>query len=100
HRCEFLVCRRGSQAAQDLQQQSRGEDAAFAKHGARVAILDLDEAGAQRAAKELGEGHIGVACDVTDLESCKRAARQVLDAFGQLEALIKNARLSATVTTV
>ena len=47
----------------------------FAKHGARVAILDLDEAGAQRAAKELGEGHIGVACNVTDLESCKRAAR-------------------------
>ncbi len=63
----------------------------FAKHGARVAILDLDEAGAQRAAQELGEGHIGLACDVADLESCQRAARQVLDAFGKLDVLINNA---------
>ena len=38
----------------------------FARHGARVAILDLDEAGARRAAEELGEGHIGLACDVAD----------------------------------
>jgi NAD(P)-dependent dehydrogenase (short-subunit alcohol dehydrogenase family) len=72
----------------------------FAKHGARVAILDLDEAGAQRAAQEIGEGHIGVACDVTDLESCKRAARQVLDAFGQLDALINNAGISQPVRTM
>ena len=66
----------------------------FAKHGARVAILDLDEAGAQRAAKELGEGHIGVPCDVADLESCKRAARQVLDAFGKLDVLVNNAGIT------
>src|SRR3712207_3888281 len=72
----------------------------FARHGARVAILDLDEAGAQRAAQGTGEGHIGVACDVTDLESCKRAARQVLDAFGQLDALINNAGISQPVRTM
>ena len=72
----------------------------FAEHGARVAILDLDEAGARRAAQELGEGHIGVACDVTDLEGCKRAARQVLDAFGQLDALINNAGISQPVKTM
>jgi len=66
----------------------------FAKHGARVAILDLDEAGARRAAEELGEGHIGVGCNVADLESCKRAARQVLDAFGKLDVLINNAGIS------
>ena len=72
----------------------------FAKHGARVAILDLDEAGAQRAAKELGEGHIGLACDVADLESCQRAGRQVLDAFGQLDALINNAGISQPVKTM
>ena len=72
----------------------------FAKHGARVAILDLDGEGAQRAAKELGEGHIGLACDVADLESCQRAARQVLDAFGQLDALINNAGISQPVRTM
>jgi len=72
----------------------------FAKHGARVAILDLDEAGARRAAQELGEGHIGVACDVTDPESCERAAKQVLDAFGQLDALANNAGISQPVKTM
>ena len=72
----------------------------FAKHGARVAILDLDGEGAQRAAKELGEGHIGFACDVADLESCQRAARQVLDAFGQLDALVNNAGISQPVKTM
>ena len=46
----------------------------FAKHGARVAILDLDEAGAQRAAEELGPEHRGFGCDVADLASCQRAA--------------------------
>ena len=72
----------------------------FAEHGARVAILDLDEAGARRAAQELGEGHVGVGCDVTDPESCKRAARQVLDAFGQLDALVNNAGISQPVKTM
>jgi NAD(P)-dependent dehydrogenase (short-subunit alcohol dehydrogenase family) len=72
----------------------------FAKHGARVAILDLDEAGARRAAEELGEGHVGVACNVADLESCKRAARQVLDAFGKLDVLVNNAGISQPVKTM
>jgi len=72
----------------------------FAKHGARVAILDLDEAGARRAAEELGEGHIGVGCDVADLEGCKRAAGQVLDAFGRLDALVNNAGISQPVKTM
>ena len=66
----------------------------FAEHGARVAILDLDEAGAQRAAKELGGEHIGLACDVADLESCRRAGRQVIEAFGKVDILINNAGLT------
>src|ERR671927_389365 len=43
----------------------------FAEQGARVAVLDLDAAGAEQAAAELGEGHIGIGCDVADLASCR-----------------------------
>ncbi|GAD57369.1 3-oxoacyl-[acyl-carrier protein] reductase [Limimaricola cinnabarinus LL-001] len=38
----------------------------YAEHGATVAILDLDAGAAQAAAADLpGEGHVGLACDVT-----------------------------------
>ncbi|HET6520812.1 MAG TPA: glucose 1-dehydrogenase [Geminicoccaceae bacterium] len=69
----------------------------FAQHGARVAILDLDAAAAERAAEELGSGHRGFACDVTSRESSERAARQTLEAFGQVDILINNAGITQPV---
>src|SRR5947209_9657400 len=66
----------------------------FGQHGARVAILDIDEAGAQRAAAELGPQHRGFGCDVANLESCQRAASQVLEAFGKTDILLANAGIS------
>ncbi len=66
----------------------------FARHGATVAILDLDEAGAHRAATELGVQHRGFVCDVADLASCQRAARDVLAAFGKADVLIANAGIT------
>src|SRR5687768_5904885 len=55
----------------------------FAEHGARVAILDLDAAGAKAAAGDVG-----------DLASCRSAAEKVLAAFGQVDILINNAGIS------
>jgi NAD(P)-dependent dehydrogenase (short-subunit alcohol dehydrogenase family) len=72
----------------------------FAQHGARVAILDLDEAGAQRAAAELGPQHRGFACDVANLASCQDAARQVIEAFGAVDILINNAGITQPVKTM
>lgn len=72
----------------------------FAQHGARVAILDLDEAGAQRAAQELGNAHIGFPCNVAEHESCQAAARQVLDTFGTVDILINNAGITQPVKTM
>lgn len=66
----------------------------FAEHGARVAILDLDVAGAQKAAEELGSGHLGIGCDVGDLASCQRGAEQAIAAFGTIDILINNAGIS------
>ncbi len=69
----------------------------FAQHGAHVAILDLDEGASRSAAAELGPDHRGFACDVTDAESCREAARRVLDAFGQADILINNAGITQPV---
>jgi NAD(P)-dependent dehydrogenase (short-subunit alcohol dehydrogenase family) len=66
----------------------------FAAHGARVAILDLEEEASKRTAGELGPGHIGIACDVTDREACRQAATEALAAFGKIDILINNAGIS------
>lgn len=66
----------------------------LAEHGARVAILDLDAAEAQAAAQDIGEGHIGLACDVTDATACTAAIDAVLRAFGQIDVLVNNAGLT------
>jgi NAD(P)-dependent dehydrogenase (short-subunit alcohol dehydrogenase family) len=66
----------------------------FAHHGARVAIVDLNEDAAQSAAHGLGAEHRGFACDVTDRASCERAAERVLEAFGQVDVLINNAGIT------
>ena len=66
----------------------------FAQHGARVVILDLDEGQARDAAADIGEGHLGFACDVTDPTACKAAAEVILDAFGQIDVLVNNAGIT------
>src|SRR3954471_10627566 len=72
----------------------------FAEHGARVAILDIDAAGAKQAAAELGEGHVGIGCNVADLASCRQAAEQAIGAFGKIDILINNAGISQPVKTM
>jgi NAD(P)-dependent dehydrogenase (short-subunit alcohol dehydrogenase family) len=66
----------------------------FAAHGARVAILDLDEAAAGEAAASLGNAHVGVACDVADRSACERAAAETIGAFGQVDILVNNAGIT------
>ncbi|HEV7336564.1 MAG TPA: SDR family NAD(P)-dependent oxidoreductase [Bosea sp. (in: a-proteobacteria)] len=72
----------------------------FAAHGARIAILDIDEAAAKQAAAALGPQHIGIGCDVADKASCQKAADQVIAAFGQLDILINNAGVTQPVKTL
>ena len=66
----------------------------FAEHGARIAILDLDEAAASAAAATLGDGHLGIACDVTDVKSCRHASRRAIEALGHVDILVNNAGIT------
>jgi NAD(P)-dependent dehydrogenase (short-subunit alcohol dehydrogenase family) len=66
----------------------------FAEHGARIGILDLDEAASHQAAEDLGAAHRGFLCDVTDPEHCRRAAERAIDAFGRIDVLVNNAGIT------
>jgi NAD(P)-dependent dehydrogenase (short-subunit alcohol dehydrogenase family) len=72
----------------------------FAEQGARVAILDLDESQSREAANSLGDGHLGVGCNVTDRDGCQRAVDAVLRAFGHVDILINNAGITQPVKTM
>ncbi len=63
----------------------------FAEHGARTALLDVDEDGVAGAAEELGPEHRAYACDVTDAARCVAIAGEVQQVFGTIDILINNA---------
>lgn len=67
----------------------------YAEHGATVAILDLDAGAAQAAAADLpGEGHVGLACDVTDRAACAAVAEELVARWGAVDVLVNNAGIT------
>jgi NAD(P)-dependent dehydrogenase (short-subunit alcohol dehydrogenase family) len=66
----------------------------FARHGGRVVILDLDEGQAKAAAADLGEGHLGLACNVTDKQACLNAVETVVGRMGRVDVLVNNAGIT------
>jgi NAD(P)-dependent dehydrogenase (short-subunit alcohol dehydrogenase family) len=66
----------------------------FSQHGGRVVIVDLDDGQAKAAAADLGEGHLGFACDVTDRQSCQNAAERVVGELGRIDVLVNNAGIT------
>lgn len=66
----------------------------LARAGCRVAILDIDAEAATVAAAALGEGHLGIACDVSDPEACQSAIALVTAQLGVPDILVNNAGVS------
>ena len=66
----------------------------FTEHGARVVILDLNEAAAADAARFIGPSHAGYACDVTDRVACERVIARVEAEQGAIDVLINNAGIT------
>ncbi|WP_316157926.1 SDR family NAD(P)-dependent oxidoreductase [Cupriavidus sp. BIC8F] len=73
---------------------------ALAEQGARVVIVDLQLDAAQAAADELGEGHLGLRCDVTDKASCEAAAQATIARYGRIDGLINNAGITQPIRTL
>jgi NAD(P)-dependent dehydrogenase (short-subunit alcohol dehydrogenase family) len=64
---------------------------ALADAGARIAVLDLRNENATALAVELGNGAIGIACNVLEKASVEIAAQKVIEHFGRVDILINGA---------
>ena len=67
----------------------------LAADGAAVVVADL--AGAEEAAAALGDGHLGVAVDVSSPEDCARMAAAALERYGRIDGLVNNAGLYSSL---
>ena len=66
----------------------------FAEQGARVVVADLDADASRATAAELGDAHLGVACDVTDEGAVQAMFAAALDRFGDVHVVINNAGIT------
>lgn len=75
---------------------------ALSKRGAKVAIADIDEAGAEKTRDEIvsnGGTAISIKVDVSDAENTKSMAKAVYDKFGKIDGLVNNAAIYAALGT-
>jgi NAD(P)-dependent dehydrogenase (short-subunit alcohol dehydrogenase family) len=69
----------------------------FARAGARLALLDLDQAAVEQAAMAFTAQQVpavGLRCDVADPGQVAKAMEQVLERFGGVDVLINNAGIA------
>lgn len=64
---------------------------AFVDQGAHAVVLDLDGDKAAAVAKSIGNQSIGLACDVTDAASVRRAFDRAVEVFGGVDIVVSNA---------
>ncbi|MBO1014653.1 SDR family oxidoreductase [Achromobacter sp. SD115] len=76
---------------------------AFARQGARVALLDMDTTALEEAVaglSALGGEALAVQASVTDADAVERAFAQVEQAWGRIDVLVNNAGVSANKPTL
>jgi 3-oxoacyl-[acyl-carrier protein] reductase len=66
----------------------------FAREGARVAVIDIDERAAWAAAATISNKAIAVRCDVSRRADVDAAVKATVDAFGAIDILVNNAGMS------
>jgi 3-oxoacyl-[acyl-carrier protein] reductase len=63
----------------------------YAREGARVAVLDINEDAARAVARGIGNAASAVRCDVTNAADIAAAVKTTRDAFGGVDILVNNA---------
>jgi NAD(P)-dependent dehydrogenase (short-subunit alcohol dehydrogenase family) len=75
----------------------------FAREGAAVAVVDVDEMGGQAVVQTIldeGGQAIFVRCDVTRAADCQRAVQETVDRLGGLDILFNNAGIIRRATVI
>jgi len=67
---------------------------AYAREGARVAVVDIQLAKARQTASDAGDDCIPMECDVTDSSSVKRTVQATLERYGRLDGVHNNAGIA------
>jgi len=72
----------------------------MATEGARVVILDLEQAEPAKAAAQLGDAHLGLVASVTDKASVDAAIAATIARYGRVDILVNNAGVTQPRKTV
>jgi NAD(P)-dependent dehydrogenase (short-subunit alcohol dehydrogenase family) len=67
---------------------------ALAEAGAHVIVADIDETICQNFAKQLGDGHMGIALDVSNDLSVMEAKEAIMIRYGKIDVLVNNAAIN------
>jgi NAD(P)-dependent dehydrogenase (short-subunit alcohol dehydrogenase family) len=67
---------------------------AYVAEGAKVIVAARDAEGVEKVAAELGSGHLGIVCDVSNDAEVKAAIEKTLAHYGQIDAVHNNAGIS------
>lgn len=67
---------------------------ALSEAGARVVAIDRDASATETLAQSLGEGHLGIAVDVSNEEALKACRDTILNRYGRIDVLVNNAAIN------
>jgi NAD(P)-dependent dehydrogenase (short-subunit alcohol dehydrogenase family) len=68
---------------------------AYAREGAKVVVVARDGDAASEAAENIGKGHLGFACDVSDRDQVGSAIERTLEQYGHLDVIHNNAGIAS-----
>ena len=69
----------------------------FAREGARIGLLDMDETAVRGAADNLsavGVDAVGIRCNVVSEDDCTSAIKEILGLYGGIDVLVNNAGIT------